>query len=463
MRHQTILHIFIILFSLLFSACSSKSKFMQQDRLQAEGKYSEAVKFAQEHIDIDDKSDIDSLLWELYLGQSQFFNNDFNGSIRTFDEAETRMKYHRESILATSIAQGIKSTLTNDNIRPYIGNAYDGIMLNTYKALAYLQKKDYSSARVEFNRALDRQRRAKEFFYASVQKEQEALNKEQADNNTSAPVPESVQESEYQGVINRHYPEMNLYKVYPDFVNPMTNYLSALFALANSDSSKAEFLLKQTAAMLPDNMAVQSEYQELAQTQSEENIWLIYEEGLAPVLDEMRVDFPAWIFTNQVNYVSIALPRMIERQGALDYLSIRDGNETLTQTQLLSSMERVMQTEFKKHYPRIMKRAVMSSISKAVMQNVANDSNNNLAAFVTTVYAIVSTQADTRIWTALPKNFHLAKFKKEERQSIDIYTPYNQKIASLDLIPAKHTLIYVKIPTLAHKVHISIFSLGETP
>jgi len=36
-----------------------------------------------------------------------------------------------------------------------------------------LHKKDYSGARVEFNRALDRQRWAKEFFSESIAKEKE--------------------------------------------------------------------------------------------------------------------------------------------------------------------------------------------------------------------------------------------------------------------------------------------------
>ncbi len=448
----------MIIISLLFGACSTRSAFMQQDKLQTEGKYAEAVAHAREHLDEEDKTARDNLLWELYLGQSQFFDKNLSASIISFNEAERLMKYHRERILAADLSKELGSMLTSDNTRPYIGNAYDGIMLNTYKALAFLQKKDYAEARVEFNRAIDRQRRAKEFFASSIAREKEALAKEQAEKQNSAEVSEEVQDVQLQTVIQNHYPELNAYKLYPDFVNPMTNYLAALFALANRDSAKGEFLLKETQAMLPLNRTIQTDYADL--TQSEEIVWLIYEEGLAPILKEMRIDFPAWIFTNQVNFISVALPRLHERTGAFEYLSIRYKDQNISQTEILSSMERVMQTEFKKHYPHIVRRSVISAVSKALMQNIAKSSDNDLASFITSVYSILSTQADTRIWTALPKNFHVAKFKKEDRENIDIYSPYNHKIATVKLIPAQHTLIYVKIPTLAHKVHISIFPLG---
>ncbi|HIC44867.1 MAG TPA: hypothetical protein EYO73_11520 [Sulfurimonas sp.] len=78
------------------------------------------------------------------------------------------MKTYREQVLIKSITSYVSSALSNDNTRPYIGNEYDGIMLNTSKALSYLHKKDYSGARVKFNRALDKQRRAKEFFSESI-------------------------------------------------------------------------------------------------------------------------------------------------------------------------------------------------------------------------------------------------------------------------------------------------------
>jgi len=461
MKH-TIKLLILISVLLTLTACSSKSDFMKQDALQAAGNYPQAVKHARSFVDFNDSSARDNLLWELYLGQSQYFDNNITATIGTFDEAERLMKYHRERILAIDLAKDLGALLSNDNTQPYIGNEYDGIMLNTYKALAYLKKNDFSGSRVEFNRLIDRQRRAKEFFAESMDKEREAQEKEHENNNAIEQPSENEENSHMQGVINQSYPELNTYSVYPDFINPLSNYLAALFALANDDTSKAEFLLKETAAMLPDNKTIQEDYANLDTIKDEATVWVIYEDGLAPTLDEMRIDFPAWIFTSQVNVVSIALPRMHERTAAFEYLEIRDGNKSISKTELLSSMEGVMKTEFKMKYPGIIKRAALSAVSKAVLQNAANNTNNNWISLATTLYTILSTQADTRIWSALPKNFHVARFKKEDLKSVDLYIPQGFKIKTIKLLNAKHSLIYVKIPTLAHKAHVSILPLGDS-
>ncbi|CAI6145220.1 MAG: hypothetical protein SPLUMA1_SPLUMAMAG1_01845 [uncultured Sulfurimonas sp.] len=87
------------------------------------------------------------------------------------------MKFYRQQILAKDISQTLKSTLLNDTTRPYIGTEYDGIMANTYKPISYMALEDTDGARVEFNRAVDRQRRAKIFFSKMISKEHSAIKK----------------------------------------------------------------------------------------------------------------------------------------------------------------------------------------------------------------------------------------------------------------------------------------------
>ncbi len=455
------LQLLILIFPLLiFSACSSKSAFVKQDSFHTQGDYASAIKQAEDEIDKGDPYARDNLLWELYLAQAYYFDNNMSASISTFDTAESLMKYHRERILSVSLTKDLSAILSNDNTQPYIGNEYDGTMLNTYKALAYLKQNDFSGARVEFNRVIDRQRRAKEFFYNSINKQKEAIRQESQENNQEGPSQEE-EKNHFNSVLNQNYPELNEYQVYPNFVNPISNYLAALFALANKDHSKASYLLKEVATMLPKNLSVQDDYRNLDKIENEATVWVIYEDGLAPVLNEMRIDFPAWIFTSQVDVVSISLPRMHERTKAFDYLSIRNRDSKLATTEPFSSMEGVMKTEFKIKYPSIMRRAVLSAITKAGMQSAAKNSGSDLASFITTLYTIFSTQADTRLWTSLPKNFHIARFKRADLESVDIYMPQGLKVASVKLPEAKHSLIYVKIPTIVHKAHIISLPLGE--
>lgn len=447
---------------LLLTGCAQKSEFMQQDLLQGQGMYRDAIVEADESMDHDDFKANNNLLWNLNLGYDNFMMSYDKNSTKAFDDSERLMKMHREQILASDVSQTLSSILVNDNTRPYIGKEYDGIMVNTYKALNYLEKKDFDGARVEFNRAIDRQRRAKEFFAKSIKKQEDAIAEEeqnQRDKGGSMNVDRSLQNSD--AILNKAYPELNAYKTYPQFINPTTNYLAGLFALYNGDVTKGEFLLKETKAMLRSSDAVSRDYAE-AQVIYEHHkksdkalVWVIFENGQAPILKEMRIDFPAWIFSNRLAYVSLALPRLVPRQKALDYIEV-NGQES----QFLCSMEQVIQTEFKQEYPSILGRALLSAMTKTVIQYEANQ-QNEWAGLAASVYQIVSTSADTRIWSALPKEVQIVRMKRPKDGNLVIKQPNNTIIKEISLPNYQQTLVYVRIPTNTAKATIRVMPLGE--
>ena len=80
------------------------------------------------------------------------------------------------------------SVVVSDNIVPYLGEEYDGIMINTYKALNFMALGDNDLARVEFNRALDRQRRAKEKFAKEIAKIKDEMDKEEGEKKSDLSV-----------------------------------------------------------------------------------------------------------------------------------------------------------------------------------------------------------------------------------------------------------------------------------
>ncbi|HFU74080.1 MAG TPA: hypothetical protein ENK65_00845 [Helicobacteraceae bacterium] len=447
---------------ILFTGCAQKSEFMQQDILQGQGMYRDAVVQADKSMDHDDFEANNNLLWNLNLGYAYYMLQNDENSTRTFNDAERLMKIHREQILASDISQTLSSILVNDNTRPYIGKEYDGIMINTYKALNYLDKQDFDGARVEFNRAIDRQRRAKEFFSKSIEKQSKAIAQEEANQRQkggSMNVDRSLDNTD--AVLNRSYPELNAYKTYPQFINPLTNYLAGLFALYNGDVSKGEFLLKEAKAMMPDSKAVQEDYKTAEaiysnhQRSQESLVWVIFENGQAPLLKEMRVDFPAWIFSNRLAYVSLALPKLQPRQKAFDYIDI-NGQES----HFLCSMERVIQTEFKNEYPSIVGRALLSAMTKTAIQYQANQ-QNEWAGLAAAIYQIASTSADTRIWSALPKEVQIVRMQRPENGQLILKQPNNTIIKEISLPDTQQTLVYVRIPTNTAKASIRVMPLGE--
>lgn len=440
---------FITIFVIFFvNGCAPKSAMIKIDKLMAKGEYQKAALSAQSNVDTGDTYGRNNLLWKLQSGSAYSFAEDYNRSLVDLDDSEALMKHFREEVLAKDIAQTLGALLVNDTTRPYIGTAYDGIMVNTYKAIDYMAKDDMDGARVEFNRAIDRQRRAKIFFAKMIQKEQEAIDKkeqESASKGENLSVPDETIDDK----LLQNYPSLHDFEPYPDFVNPTTTYLAGLFARANGDDSKADYLLKEAYGMMPKNESVKADF---LNEESDQTVWLVFENGQAPVLKEWRIDFPIWIFSSNLSFISIALPKLIERQTAWSHLNVTfDTNETI-QTEFLSSMDRVIKTEFSKSYKSTVSRAILSAATKtainyALQQNSNGSNGAELVRLIAAVYQIASTQADTRIWSTLPKEFQLARFKRPNSGNITITTPNNILVKNITLPDAKNILIYVKIAT----------------
>ena len=443
--------IFLLLISSFFTACAPKQDMLKADSLIATGKYKQAAAFTESKIDIDDKFSRNNLLWSLQNGSANFFAKDENRSIKQFDNSEFLIKHYRERVLAKNISDTFTSTLLNDTTRPYMGTQYDGIMANTYKAIDYMKLGDKDAARVEFNRAIDRQRRAKIYFNDIIQKEQKAIKekeKESLEDGKNIKVSDSVIDR----TISQNYPSLKAYKPYPNFVNPMSTYLAALFARADDSEAKAYTLFKEALGMMPQNHDVKDDYNN---NRSKEMVWVIFENGQAPVLKELRMDFPLWIFSNKLSYVSVALPKLVERKQAYTHLNVKLDNNQTIQTKFLSSMDRVIKTEFEKNYSSVVKRAILSTATKAainytIQENANQNSSSGIAAAISiaaAIYQIASTQADTRIWSTLPKEFQLARFSRPQDGTIDLLTPNNILIQNIELPQSDNTIIYVKIAT----------------
>ncbi len=451
--------VLFFVFIMFINGCAPKQAMLKADTLVAHGFYKDAAKFTDSKIDKNNLYAKNNLLWSLQSGVSYFYASDNNKSIKYFDDSETIMKFYRQQILAKDISQTLKSTLLNDTTRPYIGTEYDGIMANTYKAISYMALKDTDGARVEFNRAVDRQRRAKIFFSKMINKERSAIEKKELESKRSGKNFE-IDDTYKNSLINQKYPSLHAYKPYPDFINPITTYLAGLFARADGANSKADSLLKEAYGMMPENENVRLDLEEDI---TEPTVWLVFENGQAPILKEWRIDFPIWIFTNKLSYISVALPKLLLRYKAYNYLIIKDDTDKITQTKFFSSMDRVIQTEFAKSYDATVRRAILSTATKTAInyaiQEQTKNNNSGLAAFVSvasTIYQVASTQADTRSWTTLPKEFQLARFKRPKSGNISIRASNNLLIKNIKLPISQHTLIYVKIATTNAQASVKV-------
>jgi hypothetical protein len=408
--------------------------------------YEKSARFAEKKISKKKNPKGADLLWALQLGTVTRIQQDYNKSIESFDKAEDMLKYYDEQ---STIGDGIGSTLVNDNVIPYRGEEYDGIMVNVYKALNFMAQRNFDLARVEFNRALDRQRRAKEKFNVEINKLKTELEKDQQNEFSKS----NVENPETAELLAEKYPNLHNFEAYPDFVNPFATYLAGVFFNLVSDHSKAVDLLKESYGMVGDNDYIA---EDLSVTENildgkgrlEDTVWLIFENGLGPVKNELRMDIPLFVADDNVKYVGIALPELFFRNKAHQYLITEvDGNDY--ETRLVADMDRVVQTEFSKDYPGILTRAILSATAKAIAQYALENqdsSESSIASIFMAAYSYATTAADVRIWTSLPKEFQVARFPKPKDGKLKVKRPGSVSV-EINIPDCNNAIVYVRITT----------------
>jgi hypothetical protein len=385
----------------------------------------------------------EDLLWTLQLAAIERLENNYAESTLYFDRCEEFMTHFDGE--HSGVGHNVGAVIVNDNIVPYTGQAYDGVMVNTYKALNFMAEKNFDLARVEFNRALDRQRRSKEKFAAEIQKTQEEVDK----NANSAMVRQTMDDPALRQKLEEAYPSLYNFSAYPDFVNPFATWLAGVFFTIEGDYNKAVDLLKESAGMVPDNTYLLHDLDALEQSLNTNaavppTVWVVFENGLGPIKEEFRVDLPLFIATNKVRYIGIALPRLAFRSQAVPSLTV-SANGWSYQTQIVADMDRIVHTEFEQDFKAILTRAIISTTAKAIAQYALeqNDSSS-VAAILMAAYHFATTAADVRIWTTLPKNFQAARLPLPQDGTLSIQggagVPMQVKIPD-----CKYAVVYVKM------------------
>jgi uncharacterized protein len=451
-KQITICKKIVACFALIFLVgCASalqRQELNTFDQLYYTGQYNEAANM--ELKKKGKRTDSSELLQALEAALALRYAKQYQKSSDIFDECEEVIKRHNEQLLSTKAAANVGATLVNDTVLDYRGTEYDGIMVNTYKALNFWQAGQNDLARVEFNRALDRQRRAKERFAAEIAKQKEELEKKQNQNQSGLDFEKNANNPEIDKILREKYSNLYDFQSYPDFINPFTTYMAALFFMSEKDFSKAADLLKETWGMLEENPVVKEDFATVekilsGQKDNKNYTWLIFENGSGPVKEEFRIDLPLFLSVDAIKYTGIALPKLKFRNQAYSHLILKDEGKELGQTILLSSMDRVVQTEFKKSYKMIVTRTLVSTLIKTYAQYLARERLGEIAGWAAGIYQAATNSADIRIWTALPKEFQIAKFKAPNSGILSVEIPGGDTI-NVEVPNNKNSLVYMKIP-----------------
>ena len=385
----------------------------------------EAIKQANENA-----KNKDAIVWRLEQAAVLRANGKYEDSNKAFDMAQDKIDDYAQKA-KVRVGQEASALLSSQANLDYEGRSYDGIMLNTYKALNYLAMGDPDKARPEIIRAYQRQQDAVEANKKRIEETQAAAEKNKDKKTMEKAEGDPKFQTQMQGVTAN----LDTVKVYADYVNPFTVYLDGLYFMANaadnSDLERANKSFERVSTYAPDNAYVKQDLAAMTNLFGgkplEPTTYVIFETGCAPIRDQIRIDIP--IIVSKVSYVGAAFPTLKFQDNYAPSLMV-SANGTNVTTAAVASMDGIVSLDFKNDLPVVITKTIAATVVKAVAAYVANDAarqaGGDLAGLLTQVataaYEMAVNIADTRTWTTLPKEFQVCRIPTPADGRLELVT-----------------------------------------
>jgi hypothetical protein len=416
----------------------------------------------------------DVVIWWLEQGTALRAAGDYRASNDAFSRAEERIDQHQLAAKVQLGQEGV-ALLSSQASLPYTGRTYDGIMLNTYKALNHLQLGELENARPQLVRAYQRQQDAVAENARLIEKQQKAQELERQNEL----VGQMREDGPFAEKVNGLSSGLEQMQTYADFVNPFTVFLDGLyFAYAGVDGSDIERARKsfeRVMAFSGNNRYVTEELATIEAMVGAKPVapttYVILETGSAPYRDQLRIDIPTlW---PKLPYLGAAFPRLITVPSytpALDVFTDLGTNSTA----LIGSLDGVVAQHFKAELPVVIAKTLISTAVKATATRLAWEATRKtlpdgqkddggmtgglvIMAAVAGQFAV--NNADLRTWTTLPKEFQYCRFPTPANRKIALGPRNGQPASTVDLADGVINVVYVRSVSPQSPLVVSQFKL----
>lgn len=298
----------------LFCACANHStdNFFYEEALK--NAYCDNSFFEDKRAKVD-KND-DTIYTGLNVGALARHCDELKLSNYFFDKAEEAYKYDVDlQGLATKGTKSVASAVLNESVLDYEGSLYERIMVNVYKGLNFMSLKDFANARVEFNRALMRQDKAKEYFAKEIEANRKEFDEAKQDANY-----EQNMGNNYNTISARYEHLLKDFATTQDFVNPYATYMASVFFFLDEDYKRAQDLFKEVAIINKNSAEFNKEFnifenyaKSLNPQSLQKYVFVVYESGFGAGLDEFAITLH-FTFDGNVVTSSLALPTLKSAQ-----------------------------------------------------------------------------------------------------------------------------------------------------
>ena len=415
----------------------------------------------------------DAIIWRLEQGAVLRAAERFEESNQAFDKAEELVNKYEEAA-KTSVSREALATVTNLTTLPYEGFAYDKIMMNTYKALNNLQMGDSDKARVEFNRAFQRQDDAVHINTKRIEKAIEEGKKQ----NYNVDLAKVNRDGKFKSQFDNYYGDLEQFKAYAVYVNPLTVYLDGLYfmthATGGSDLERSRKSFERVLGMIGENKYIRQDMETLQQVVNGKPIsattYVFFETGQSPEREQIRIDLPLFIITPGVPYVGAAFPKLKYRSDYISALNVSYDGKT-EDALLLSNMDAVVAREFKNELPAIITKTLIASAIKAgatygTYAGATNGGRKNAGAGLAVLiagalYQVAMNQADLRTWTTLPKEFQFCRIPTPADRKIELDHPYSGRKTPVVIDEGVVNVVWVKSVNRKSPLSVTQFKLKD--
>ena len=437
-----------------------------------------------ELLELADKNDGSELLWRLMGAATlHFINGREADAIRNFDIAERVLQKNDQTSVFAQGGEGAFAMLTNDRAFSYDGGGLDRVFTCVYRGIDFLCTGNRENARVEFNRAAQYQRN----WLYDRRKDIDAAAKKMASDSAAYQKEKKTEVADTSGAVNKAMADASFGSMVREktgfdpatsgnlnalpqsaYVNAYAAHLAGVFRWINGDNALDD--LKLAAAVKPGDALVARDYTECSRGGKPSNqVWIWVEDGLCPCREEWRVDLPFIHIPyarRYVMYAGMALPVLRERAyGAVAWNAVA-GGRSVPFTEL-ESVDHLYRTEYDVYMRGALTREITRTLVRVGIQaglgiaaDHAGDNRTKLALRIVqagvATWAMTSTAADLRSWTALPKHVMAVRLDRPADGVVQV-------VADTQVIPVTvpegNSLVFIRkaAPSASPSVKIATF------
>ncbi|MGP1345894.1 MAG: hypothetical protein ACTS3F_04395 [Phycisphaerales bacterium] len=414
------------------------------------------------------KSGSDAVLYWLEYGSVLHHAGRFDRSTEALLEAE-RLMIERDNAPETRLSEEAAALVTNPGAVAYRGKSYDRVMSPVLRGLNALLSGDAESPRQAFNEAALRLADVVAARQGLIDAENAARAGEAARSREFAAADRTLADPRVRSRLDESYGDLERFSAYGAFGNPFAELLHAVYLMARSvdggDLDRARTMLRRVAGMVPENKFV---LEDLAAAEGAVSgatggavadgpvagvTYLFYATGVAPRRVSERIDLPLFLFNDTVDYVGVAVPRLVFDHRAEGSLVLVAGDRSAS-TELVSDMDRIVASEFRLELPGLLRQSIASAIVKAASAWAINETvrsstsdQDDWIALGTRIaligYQYAQNTTDLRTWATLPKRFEYARLPTPSSGRVVVQRPDGTTI-EFEVDPSRTTIIYAR-------------------